>query len=83
MIGSSRVVRALAQDPADLVAAHDRQVQVQDDEVRRPAGDRAQRLVPPSDDLDGGVARSLERVLDQAGDVVLVFDDEHAGWCHS
>ena len=30
-------------------------------------------------DLDDGVAAALERVLDEAGDVAFVFDDEHAG----
>ena len=34
----------------------------------------------PGDDLGVGVAAPLERVLDESGDVVLVFDDEDASW---
>ena len=33
---------------------------------------------PRADDFGVGVAAALERVLDEAGDVVLVFDDEDA-----
>ena len=33
---------------------------------------------PLDDDLDLSVARPLERVLDEPGDVLLVFDDQHA-----
>ena len=33
---------------------------------------------PRADNLRFGVAAPFERVLDQAGDVVLVFDDEDA-----
>ena len=43
-----------------------------------PLGDRLQRGVAGADDLRVGVAAALERVLDQAGDVLLVFDDEDA-----
>ena len=38
--------------------------------------DRLQRGVPAADDLRLGLAAALEGVLDQAGDVLLVFDDE-------
>ena len=38
-----------------------------------------QRLVAARRDFDDGVAAALERVLDEPGDVVFVFDDEHAG----
>ena len=37
-----------------------------------------QRLVAARGDFDDGVARSLERVLDEAGDVAFVLDHEHA-----
>ena len=38
-----------------------------------------QRLVAARRDFDDRVAGAFERVLDQAGDVAFVFDDEHAG----
>ena len=40
--------------------------------------DRLQRGVAAADDLGFGVAAAFERVLDEAGDVLLVFDDEDA-----
>ena len=73
-----RHVGARSQDPADLEAAEDRQVEVEDDQIGRPLGDGLQRGVAGADDLGLGVAAALERVLDESGDVVLVFDDEDA-----
>jgi hypothetical protein len=35
-----------------------------------------------ADDVGFGVAVALEGVLDQAGNVLLVFDDEYAGARH-
>ena len=52
-------------------------------EIGRPLGDRLQRGVAGADDLRFGVAAPLERVLDQAGDVVFVFDDQDAVSGHS
>ena len=45
-------------------------------------GDRLQRGVAAADDVGLGVAAALERVLDEAGDVLLVFDDEDAVFGH-
>src|SRR6266540_3513591 len=71
-------LRPLPQDPADLVAADHGEVEIQDDEIGWPDGDRPERLIPPADDFDRGATGSFERVLDQAGDVLFVLDHEDA-----
>ena len=73
-----RHVRPRPQNPADLESADDRQVQIQDDEIRRTLADRFERRVSRSDDLRFGFAAALERVLDESGNVLFVFDDEYA-----
>ena len=47
------------------------------------AADRLQRGIAAADDLRLGVAAAFERVLDQAGDVLLVFDNQDAVFGHS
>ncbi len=42
-----------------------------------------ERRVAAADDFGLGVAAAFERVLDQAGDVLLVFDDENAVLWHA
>ena len=76
MIGTCGHVGARPQDAADFEAADDRQIQVEDDEIGRALGDRLQRGVAGADDLRVGVAAALQGVLDQAGDILLVFDNE-------
>ena len=44
--------------------------------IGRLFGHRRQRGISRGDDLRVGVAAPLERVLDESGDIVLVFDDE-------
>ena len=46
------------------------------------ADDRLQRGVAAADDFGLGVAAAFERVLDEAGDVLLVFDDENTVFRH-
>jgi len=70
-------VGARAQNPAHLEAAQDRQIEVEDDEIRHPLGDGFERGVARSDDVRLGFSPSLEGVLDQSGDVLFVFDDEY------
>ena len=62
----------------DFEAAQHRQIEIENDQIGRLLAGGLQRLVAAAGDLDDGVARSLERVFDEAGDVVFVFDDEHA-----
>ena len=64
-------------------AADHGQIEIQDDEVGRLVGHRLERRIAAADDTCFGVARALERVFDQAGDVVFVFDDEHVVSGHS
>jgi hypothetical protein len=71
-----RHVDPRSQDATDVETADDRQVQVEDDQVGRLFGHRRQRGISGGDDLGVGVATPFERVLDESGDVVLVFDDE-------
>ena len=59
-----------------LESAQHRQIEVEDDQIRRPLGDGLQRFVAGPDDVDVDVA-ALKAVLDQPGNVLLVVDDEH------
>ena len=45
--------------------------------------ERAQRLVAAIHDVDEGVEGTLERMLDERRDVLLVLDDENAWRCHA
>ena len=54
-----------------------RQIQVEDDQVGRFLRDGLQRRVAAADDVGIDVAAAFEGVLNEACDVVLVFDDEH------
>ena len=71
-----RRIGARPEDAADFEAADDWQVQVENDEIRRPIGDRFERRIAGADDARVGVAAAFESVLDQPGDVGFVFDDE-------
>ena len=77
-----RNVGARAQDPADLEAADDRQIQIQDDQVGLAIGDGVQRRVARADDERVGVAAALEGVLDEAGDIGFVFDNQYVRFGH-
>ena len=52
-------------------------------EIGRLFGDRLQRGVARSDDFRLGFAAAFERVLDEAGDVLFVFDDEYPVLWHA
>ena len=67
---------AATENAADFEAAQHRQVEIENHQVRRVRGDRLQRIVSGADDVRFGLAGAFEGVLDQTGDVVLVFDDE-------
>jgi hypothetical protein len=70
-------VGARPQDAAHFHAAHDRQIQIQNDQIRWFFRDVLQRRVSAADDEGIDVAAAFEGVLNQSCDVVLVFDDEH------
>ena len=70
--------RALPQDAAHLQPAQHRDIQVEQHQVGRLFGARLERRVAAGDQLDLDVAAALERVADEVGDVLLVFDDQHA-----
>ena len=76
-------VGARAQNPAHLGAAEHRQIEVENDQVREVIGHHLQRFVSAADDLRLGLAASLERVFDQPGEILLVFDNEHAVFGHA
>jgi len=76
-------VGSRAQDTAHFDAADDGQIEIQDDEVGRLVGHRLQRRVAAADDMGFGVAGALERMFDESGDVVLVFDNQDAVSGHS
>ena len=78
MIGYARRGRARPQQPAHVQAVQHRQVQVENDEVRRLFGGEPERLVAAGRDLDRQLAAPLQGVANQAGDIPLVFDDEHS-----
>ena len=71
-----------AENPADLHAAHDGEVEVENDQIWRPVRHRLERGITGSDDLGVGLSTALQRVLDEPGDVLLVFDDEDAMFGH-
>lgn len=75
-------VGAAPENAAHFDAAQDRQVQVEDDEIGRPRGDRFQRQIAAADNLGFGVAGPLERVFDEPCDVLLVFDNQYAIFGH-
>src|SRR6185369_7094651 len=66
------------QDAAHFDPAHDGQVQIEDQEIRRAVADRSERRVAGPDDLGVRLAAPLERVLDETGDIAFVFGDEDA-----
>jgi hypothetical protein len=66
-------VGARTQDAAHLEPADDRQIEIENDQVGRPVGDRFERRVARRDDARVGVTAPLEGVLDQPGDIWLVF----------
>ena len=82
MIGTLRPSGASAQDSADFDAAQDGKVEVEDDEIGRPGGHSLERGVAAADDFDVRVTAPFERVLDEAGDILLVFDDEDPVFLH-
>src|SRR5262249_4381366 len=69
-------------DAADFFAAHDRDVEIEDDQVGWTTGDRTEGFITTAHDFDRSVAGSFEGVFDEAGDVVLVFDDEYPRSSH-
>ena len=68
--------RPRAKQSADFEAAQHRQVEIEQDQIGRLCRRRLERGIAAGDDLDVDVAAALERVLDELGDVVFVFDDE-------
>ena len=57
-----------------------RQVQVEDQQVRRGFADRLRRAASPRrHDVHAGVTAAFERVFDQLGDVGFVFDHQNRG----
>ena len=83
MIGTRGGFGPLADDAADLAAAQDRQVQIENDEIGRLLRQCAERLVAAIDDVDEGVEGALERMLDERRDVLLVLDDQNAWRRHA
>src|SRR5882724_7592447 len=65
------------QQTGELQAVHPRQHEVEQDEVRRLAADRLQAAVPPAGGLDGETLL-LQVVLQDLGDVGLIFDEQDA-----
>jgi hypothetical protein len=67
-----------AEQPADLSAAQHRQIQIEDDEIGRLLVDGPEGHVTARHNLDDAVSGPFQRMLDQARDVLFIFDDEHA-----
>ncbi len=67
---------ACAQDAADLESAQHREIEIEDDQIRRAIVDRLQCFVAGPDDIDVDVAAFFEAVFDEPRDVLLVIDDE-------
>ena len=76
-------IGARSKDAAHFDAVEHRQVEVQDDEIRGLRGHALQRDVAARDDFRFGVADALERVLDEAGDVLFIFNDKNAMLGHA
>ena len=70
-------IRARSNDSADLDAVDDRQIQIQDQQIRWTFGHRLERRVAAEDNVGFGVGSAFERVLDETGDVSLVFDNQN------
>src|SRR4029079_6044065 len=70
------------EDATHLEPAHHRQVEVEDHEVWRAIGDGLQRGVTRVHGLRFDFSAAFERVLDESGYVLLVFDDEDARFWH-
>ena len=68
---------ARAQDPTHVDAAQDGQIQIENDQVGNPFGCHTQCGIAGADNLRLGVAAALERMLDEPGDILFVFDDEN------
>ena len=71
-----------SEDAADLEPAQYRQVEIENDQIGRAGSHGFQRGIAAADDLGVGAAASFERVFDETGDVLFVFDDEHAVLLH-
>ncbi len=77
MIGIAAVVALPRDGAADFEAVDLRQHQVEDEQIRRPIGDRLQRVAARRQHL-GRESRLLQVARDELGDVAVVFDDENA-----
>jgi hypothetical protein len=75
-------VRPAPQKAAHFGPAQDWQIEIENDEVGRTRGDGFERGIAAADDLGISLAAPLERVFDEAGDVVLVFDNQDAMFVH-
>ena len=75
-------IGARPENAAHVQAADAREVEIQDDQIRRPIGDRLEGGVAGADDARIGVAVALESVLDEPGDVGFVFNDEDLWFRH-
>ena len=73
---------AASQQPAHFKSPQHGQIQVENDEVGRARGDRFERGISAADDLGLRSAATLQCVLDQTGDVLFVFDDQHPRLLH-
>ena len=65
------------EDPADLDAVQHGEVEIQNDEIGRPVGDRLQGLIAAVDDVRLRLSGSLKRMLDESRNVVFVFNDQY------
>ena len=75
-------IRPRTEEAAHVHAAQDGQIEVEDDQIGRVGRDYFQRSVTAAHDFSVCAPAALQRVLDQPGDVRLVFHDEHPVFLH-
>ncbi len=78
MIGTLAVAGRPRRMRQTSVPLSTRKVEIEDDQIGCLFGHRSKRGVAAPDDLDTRVSRSLERVLDEASDILFVLDHEHS-----
>ena len=82
MIGRCLASDRDAENAADFEAADHRQVEIEDDQIRRAAATAFSAASPLPTISASASPAALERVLDQPGDVLFVLDNEYVMFLH-
>src|SRR5215212_8292649 len=75
--------RSCAKNAAHFETIENRQIEVEDDQVRSALRDGFQRRIAGGHDVNGSFESSFECVLEQIGEIRLVLDNKNVRTLHS